>query len=204
MKRRLTTHEKRELRKKERANEKRRERIERKRKGKIRRVAYWSAGIFGIVIISYLLFGFFSSQKKPEIKYSRGDENAPRIQIEPEFYDFGEVSVRKGTVTALLTVKNVGKNDLIIDYMETSCMCTEVSLIVDGKESPKFGMRMHGTNPVNWWENLTSGEEAKLKVYYNPRVHSELRGALTRIITIHSNDPWNSKKEVRIEAYQVS
>lgn len=203
MERELTTHEKRELRKKERVNEKRRERIERKRKERIRRVVGWGAVIFGIVIISYLLFGFFSSQKKPEITYSREDENAPRIQVKPEYYDFGEVSVGKGTVTALLTIKNVGENDLIIDNMETSCMCTEVSLIVDGKESPKFGMTMHG-NPVNWWQNLTSGEEAQLKIYYNPRVHSELRGSLTRIITIYSNDPWNSKKEVRIGAYQIS
>lgn len=204
MKKKLTKYEKRQLRRKEREEERRREWAKRKRKEKTRKMVSWGLIIFAVAIIAYVFVGFLTSEKKPDVKYSKGDENVPRIQVTPQYYDFGDVSVRKGTVVALLTVKNVGKNDLIIDYMETSCMCTEASLVVDGKEGPKFGMRMHGTNPVNWWKSIPPGGTAKLKVYYNPKVHRDLRGALTRVITIHSNDPYVPQKEVRIEAYQVS
>ncbi len=112
------------------------------------------------------------------------------------------MSVAEGTVTTLMTVKNVGKSDLIINNMDSSCGCTSARLIVDGKEGPKFSMSSHGTNPKDWSATLAPGETAQLKVYYDPTVHRDLRGPVTRTITIFSNDPERGK-EVRISANQI-
>jgi hypothetical protein len=127
----------------------------------------------------------------------------PRVQIQPYSRDLGEVSVRGGTVTALFTVKNVGDGELVIRDMETSCMCTEAALIVGGVEGPKFGMRGHGARPVGWSARLAPGEEATLKVYYDPTVHRTLRGPITRVVRVYTNDPKRPYVDVAIELVQV-
>ena len=47
-------------------------------------------------------------------------------------------------------------------------------------------------------------ETAQLKIYYDPTVHRNLRGPVTRIITIYTNDPINPQKDVRIDVNQVA
>ena len=126
----------------------------------------------------------------------------PEIVVTPMVRDLGEVSVSGGTVTTLFTVKNVGDGKLVITDMETSCMCTEAALIVDGVEGPKLGMRGHGVRPV-WSAELAPGQEAPLKVYYDPTIHDGLRGPVTRVVRIHTNDPERPYVDVVIELVQT-
>ena len=152
----------------------------------------------GLVVGGYWLYAQWGAERSEPTA-----SGTPRIQIQPHSRDLGEVSVRGGVVTTLFTVKNTGDGELVIRDMETSCMCTEAALIVDGREGPKFGMRGHGARPVGWSARIAPGEEATLKVYYDPTVHSELRGPVTRVVRVYTNDPKRPYVDVAVELIQV-
>ncbi len=137
---------------------------------------------------------------------SKAPKNPPRIEIENPIYDFGTVSQAEGIVTTTFNVKNTGGSDLIIDNMDSSCMCTTASLIYKGQEGPKFGMSMHGGNPKDYSLTIPPGDSAQLKVYYDPMAHGKQKEPeikVIREITIISNDPVDFQKRVRIEVTQV-
>lgn len=108
-----------------------------------------------------------------------------------------------GIISTLFTVENAGNGDLIIEDMETSCGCTTVALIVDEVEGPSFGMKGHGPSPDDWSARLAPGEQAQLKVYYDPNFHPGLSGWVTRGIVLRSNDPDTPMKIVTFEVLQV-
>jgi len=130
-------------------------------------------------------------------------EDAPLINLNPASLDFGAVSQSRGAVIKEVILANEGNSDLVIDGMETSCGCTSATLVYEGKESPRFGMANHGTNPDNFQLTIPPGNTAQLKIRYDPNVHKTMRGAVTRSVYITSNDPRNSREEVRINVNQV-
>lgn len=131
-------------------------------------------------------------------------ENVPIIVITPGQHNFGTVSTVKGEVSAMITISNNGTEALVINNMDTSCGCTSASIVSNGEEGPRFSMSMHGTNPKNWQQVIPPGKSVQLKVYYNPQVHKNLRGVVTRSIYIFSNAPRHRKTEVTITANQVA
>ncbi len=189
----LTKAQKKKLKKEKRLREKERERAERRRKQRIRKIKNY--GIFFLIVIAFV--GFFYWRSIPP-------KNAPIIEITPSSYDFGSVSQAKGVTSATLDIYNRGNQDLVLKNMDTSCGCTSASVISDGEEGPRFSMRSHGTNPKDWEQVISPGESAQLKIYYDPNVHQNLKGSVTRSVFIYSNDPRHSKKEVKIRAFQVS
>lgn len=133
----------------------------------------------------------------------RAPENHSVISIESDSFDFGEVSVAKGIVSTVIKIKNTGKSDLVINNIDSSCMCTTASINFNGISGPVFGMSMHG-NPEDWSVSIPSGQEAELNIYYDPTVHPDIAGQhLVRIISIYSNDPINFEKKVRVDIDQV-
>lgn len=157
-------------------------------------------------------FGFdvlMDQSKEQEIRdyiKSIAPENPPIIEIENSTYDFGIINQADGIVTTLFTIKNVGGNDLIIENMDTSCMCTSATLIYNGEEGPKFGMSMHGDNPEDFELVIAPGESAQLKVYYDPMAHGKQKKPeqrIVRTVSIISNDPVDFQKKVRIELTQI-
>ena len=118
-------------------------------------------------------------------------KDAPRISVAQTKIDLGDVSLKKGTVTTEFTLKNEGKSDLVINKLSSSCGCTSASLVYRGAEGPKFSMPGHGQEEPdpNWQAAIAPGDEARVKVYYDPTVHPDLIGPVTRTISVHSNDP---------------
>lgn len=128
----------------------------------------------------------------------------PIISFISDFYDFGDVSQSRGVATAFFEFKNDGNEDLIISRLETSCGCTSASIIYKGEEGPVFSMPGHGRqNPQSWSVSIAPGDTVQVKIYYDPNVHKDFRGAAIREIYIYSNDPINFQKKVRIELNQV-
>ena len=64
-------------------------------------------------------------------------------------------------------------------------------------------MAAHGKNPRNWSTVIKPGEQAFLKVYYDPAVHPNERGQVTRIVWIYSDDPVKPKQEVKIKVARI-
>ena len=132
-----------------------------------------------------------------------GSAQVPAIAVTPAVYDLGQVSQAKGIVTVELTVANKGAADLVIREMETSCGCTRAALVIDGRAGPWFGMRGHGEWPTGWSANLRPGQQATLRVQYDPDAHGIYRGAIDRTVVIYSNDPRRAETQVRLTGTQV-
>src|SRR3989344_1141636 len=192
----LTKHQRRELKREMRKQERNEEvsKIQKKKRSKmIMKV--------GIVAVALVAIGFFFMQSNTTTANVIDPRGSSLVKIMPTSYDFGDVSMAKGTVSTTMDILNEGKGDLVIKYMESSCMCTTASIIFNGVEGPKFGLH---NNPADWSQTIGPNEKAQLKIYYDPTVHRDLRGPVTRTIKIYSNDPVNPKKEVRIDVNQVA
>lgn len=153
------------------------------------------------------LNSFTDKNKQDEFKKELAESapsNRPVISIAPDSIDLGDVSQKKGTTTTFFEIKNTGKENLVINKLDTSCGCTSVSVVFNGQEGPKFAMAGHGAeNPTDWQISIPPDLSAQLKVYYDPNVHQDLRGPVIREIYIYSNDPVEFEKKVQIELNQV-
>lgn len=163
------------------------------------------------IILAYVkkygLASFADKNKAQEFKETlakTAPPDRPIISLTPQLYDFGEVSQKKGIVTTFFDLKNEGKSNLVINKLDTSCGCTSASVVYKGVEGPRFAMAGHGAkNPTDWQAVIPAGEEAQLKVYYDPDVHKDFRGVATREVYVFSNDPIEFEKKVTIELNQV-
>lgn len=118
-------------------------------------------------------------------------------------HDFGPVSVSRGAVTTQLPLANIGEEDLVISFLDSSCGCTTARVINDSEAGPIFGMSSHGKSPKDWQTVIKPGKQAKLKIYYDPLVHSDFRGPATRVVTITTNAKTTPEKQVRIKVIQT-
>ena len=118
-------------------------------------------------------------------------ENAPKISALVVKQDLGNISLAKGIVSTEFMIKNIGESNLVIDKLSSSCGCTSASLVYQGKEGPRFYMAGHGQESPDptWQAAIAPGDEARIKVYYDPTVHPDLTGPVTRTVSLHSNDP---------------
>ena len=188
----LTKAQRRKLKRRLNKEKRRREREQQRKQQLIKNIIY--LGVV-IVVIGLLAFMFYLN--------SLPAKDSPVLYMETKNYDFKTVRQALGEVSTTLDITNQGTKDLVINNMDTSCACTYASIIYNEIEGPRFTMAMHGTNPKNWNVTIPPGKSAKLKIYYDPNVHKDLRGNIVRSVYLFSNDPKNSKVEVRIYANQV-
>ncbi|MBU2101060.1 DUF1573 domain-containing protein [Candidatus Micrarchaeota archaeon] len=189
----LSKRERKELKKKLR-----REKEEEAGKSKERKKTAKKIMGIGIIVLFVIFIGFFLFQEMA--KNAPDPRGSGTIKITSEVKDFGNVSVGKGTVSTSMEIVNEGKGKLVLTGLKSSCMCTTAVVIIDGVESPVFDMHK---NPY-WSKELEPGKTAQLKIFYDPTAHPELRGTVTRTISIYSNDPSNPEKTVRINVNQVA
>ena len=163
------------------------------------------------IILSYVkkygLASFVDKNKASQFKeelVKTAPANRPIISLAPDSFDFGDVSQKKGKIYTYFDLKNEGKSDLVIERLDTSCGCTFASVIFRGEEGPFFAMAGHGyENQTDWKLTIPPGEQAQLKVMYDPDVHRDFRGPATREIYVFSNDPIDFEKKVQIELNQI-
>jgi hypothetical protein len=135
--------------------------------------------------------------------YSKSDPNAPKLIALATEYNFGDVSLRDGIVKTEFLLKNSGNTPLEFFNITTSCGCTSAQVeLPSGTTSPLYTMPGH-KEPERWRGKLASGEEAKLIVYYDPSVHKDLVGAVTREIYVMTNDPVTPEMKIKIRVNQT-
>lgn len=147
--------------------------------------------IFLITAIVVLVFGFIGiiwAVKSESV--DSGDAGTPKLVLDATSFDLGDVSMASGLAKKTVKITNTGDDNLKISKMLTSCMCTEVSLNVNGKQSPKFGMPGHGgSGSPTWSQTLKPGESGELEIIFDPLAHGpDAVGPITRTINIFSND----------------
>lgn len=99
-----------------------------------------------------------------------------KIELSTTSFDLGDINPDEGIRTETFFVRNIGNSLLQITSVSTSCGCTKAE--VESNE-------------------ILPGEETKLLVTYDPRVHPNLTGPIKRIVYVQSNDPL--LKEVELE-----
>ncbi|MBI4427288.1 MAG: DUF1573 domain-containing protein [Candidatus Magasanikbacteria bacterium] len=122
---------------------------------------------------------------------SAGSESkgTPKLALEINKFDFGDVSMANGLAKKKVKITNIGDGDLKISRMQTSCMCTKVTLDAGGKQSPEFGMPGHGGGASGWSQVIKPGESGELEIIFDPNAHGpNATGLITRTIDIFSND----------------
>jgi hypothetical protein len=162
------------------------------RKKQIRR---WS--IIGLAILLPLAIVYALFFYKPSAS-NRGVLKAAKLE-----HNFGMVSVREGIKEVKIPLINIGEGVLKITGLDSSCGCTTASIVSNDREGPRFYMAGHGKNRKDWSTVIKAGEQAFLKVYYNPAVHPKTRGAVSRIVTVYSDDPANPEQQVKIKVFQI-
>lgn len=115
---------------------------------------------------------------------STASQTSSLLTTEHTFFDFGQVSMAKGLVTHIFTIKNSTLNPVTLQKMYTSCMCTTASLIKGSERFGPFGMPGHGTIPsIN--KTLNPGEEATVEAIFDPNAHGPAGvGLIERMIRI--------------------
>jgi len=134
--------------------------------------------------------------------YAKDDPEAPRIVADEESYDFGKVRLSDGQVSTEFVIRNEGRSPLELINANTSCGCTSAQIVVGEETSPVYMMAGH-QEPVKWRGSLASGEEGKIVVFYDPTVHPELEGDVTREVTLDTNDPNTPQLKLKIDVNQI-
>ncbi len=114
-------------------------------------------------------------------------DGAPRLAVtgidDKATYDMGDVQSGEKKVSNF-TIKNVGKGDLVINQMYTSCGCTVA----------EFAGRQVTDDPFNPPIVIKPGESQPLNITYDPKVIQD-EGKVDKFIQIFSNDPSAKKIE---------
>ncbi len=148
-----------------------------------------------------------SESKRIEIRQKLIDQapkDAPQLELSEDSHDLGSVKAGGDVISTDFEIKNSGASELIINKLDSSCGCTSATVIYRGEEGPRFGMAGHGfDNPEDWSVAIAPGDSAILRVYYDPTMHADLIGPVTRTVTVYSNDPVDFAKKVTITLEQV-
>ena len=114
-------------------------------------------------------------------------DGAPRLAVsgidDKATYDMGDLPGDQKKVTNF-TIKNVGKGDLVINQMYTSCGCTLA----------EFAGRQVTDDPFVPPIVIKPGESQPLNITYDPKTIQD-EGHVDKFVQIFSNDPTGKKIE---------
>jgi len=112
--------------------------------------------LISIVVIVGAFLIFYNIQNK--------SSQPPTISISEEEWDFGKIKEDERPVH-IFTIKNIGKEELVISRVRSSCGCAATMLSSD---------------------NIKPGQSAELQITFNPTGYN---GIVKKDIYIESNDP---------------
>lgn len=173
-----------------RKQRKEQERLRRVRRKKIKRILLISLPVITAGLVIFLLVNYLPKENQS------ANQGVPEIEISPQEYDAGTVSMTEEKVQYTYEIKNKGDGDLKISRIWTSCMCTTARLKVGDKESPEFDMH---SNPAFWSQKIAPGQTGYLEVSFDQAFHGPQGvGKNIRAIYVSSNDLQNKQVEVRL------
>ncbi len=143
--------------------------------------------IFTIFVIALLAGLVWLGQRTSNGQPANNQSNGGVLAAVEQNFDFGTISMAAGKVSHTFAIKNTGTNEVVINKMYTSCMCTEATLVKSGKKLGPFGMPGHGFIP-NINEAISPGGEARVEVVFDPAAHGPAGiGRIQRTVIIENN-----------------
>jgi hypothetical protein len=152
----------------------------------------YTLSIIGIIIIIFFVFAFNTANDK---KRGNNIQVASVVTVDKESYDFGEIDIFGGKVSAEYIIRNEGTEDVKIVSAITSCMCTEGEI-----GGLKFGMHSAtGKNVI-----IQAGGEKILTAIYDPLAHGpEGTGKIKRELILKTNSTETPELTVYLSANVV-
>jgi len=127
-------------------------------------------------ILALLALALLPAAARADAPAASPSPAAPRIAVEPPSFDFGTLKPG-GVVQREFIVRNVGRADLVIEEIVSSCNCTAIL-----EETP---------------QTLKPGARTPMRVRLTAPAAA---GKLQKSVLIKSNDPAQRTLEVKIEA----
>lgn len=168
-------------------------------KKKTKNLISWSVGLIFLVGIITLIVVSGNSDNQNPAAYSA----SVLMAIENDF-DFNTISMEDGNVSHRFEVKNEGEEQVIIEKVYTSCMCTTAYITnSSGKKYGGFGMPGHGLSPKTSIE-IGPGESAIIEAIFDPKAHGPSGvGLVQRSIYLETNSAKSPKLEFSFQATVV-
>ena len=155
----------------------------------------------GAIVTVVILMAGFLLVNRTRTPVLTENESADMQVIGDKFHDWGEIDINGGNVEHIFEVKNVGDVPLEITNFKTSCMCTEVKVIINGESSPSFGMHTRS----GWKGSVLPGQTAQIVVVFDPMFHGpQATGPITRLVSFNTNDSQHSSVEFKLTGNVVS
>lgn len=123
------------------------------------------------------------------------------LGVGEQTFDWGTIQLNGGEVKRSFEIENKGNAELQLANLKTSCMCTKARLIVESEAGPWFAMHSQS----QWVGKVPPGKKAQVEVVFDPAFHGPSGvGAISRTVTMQTNDPNRSSLEFRLSANVVS
>src|SRR3989344_1000982 len=143
--------------------------------------------IAAILLTLFIISGGSYLVVKSSPSQLSADQSAVATITETSF-DWGTIGINNGKVQKTFAIKNNGSSPLKLNNVATPCMCTTAQVVINGQSSPAFGMHVKSS----WSGEVLPGQSAELIVIFDPAFHGPSGvGAITRIITVDTNDSKN-------------
>lgn len=128
-------------------------------------------------------------------------EDRAKIQMDETSVDFGNVSESEVSyVIKEFSLRNVGREDLYIYQVKTSCSCLTAKFVSDTWESPAYG---RFSNPHGMTVKVEPQEKIRVRVVYDARINSFFRGHEVRYVYLQTNDLEHPTVQLDIEVTHV-
>lgn len=153
-----------------------------------------------ILIIIALAVGLMwlgrKSQSASPSQIPTGNTKSSLTALET-FYNFGTISMANGKVNKLFEITNSTGQEVNLERVITSCMCTAAYIVSANGEKGPFGMPGHLPVPkAN--EILKAGETRTIKVVYDPAAHGPAGvGPIDRFIYLTDSSGGTLELEIK-------
>ena len=115
-----------------------------------------------------------------------------------KLYDFGTISMSRGEVAKIFEIANSTNEEIEIENVVTSCMCTTAYLESGSGEKGPFGMPGHGGPAGKVREIVRPGETRKVRVVYDPNAHGPAGiGPVDRFVYLTEASGKNLELEIK-------
>ena len=150
--------------------------------------------ILGLSVLLVLVFSLF------QVKNGENDQKVlgvviQDLEVNPEFYDLGQVQMKDGNVVKTYEIKNTSDEIMKLKRVATSCMCTKVKIKIGDRETREFGMEGMGDKnpPINL--ELPSGQTATVTAIFDPAAHGPKGvGSFDRTVFLYFSNPSGTKE----------
>ena len=104
-------------------------------------------------------------------------EQSLGIDASTKLYDFGDIIQSDGPVKTTVQISNTSQQNIKINRLSTSCGCTTATMDLS---------------------DLKPGETREMEIIFDPMVHPEQFGEITRVVYLQSSDPNLPELEIEL------